>query len=242
VIRCAVVAPHPPLLVPELVTGAAQETEPIRSACVAAVRRLAEITPHWVAVAADPSGPAVLSGVRGTFAGFGVDVPVSLDARATGTPDPDLPLPALIAGWLREQAGAEDVTVHLVPPDLSPADCRTYGTRLASDPAVTGLLVLADGSLRHGDDAPARPDARAAGFEDDIRAALAAPDPAALLNLDPALAAELLVTGRPAWQILAAAALAAPRPWRADLRYSGAPYGVGYHVASWEPADSDAAG
>jgi hypothetical protein len=235
VIRCAVVAPHPPLLVPELVAGARSETEPIRAACVTAVRRLADITPHWVAVAADPSGPGTLADMRGTFRGFGVDVPVALSAGATGTADPDLPLPALIAAWLRGQTGAEDVVVHLVPPDLPAADCRSYGAALAADPTVTGLLVLGDGSLRHGDRAPARPDDRAGPFDDYVATALAAADPAALLALDTALAAELRAAGRPAWQILAGAALADSRAWRADSLYTGAPYGVGYHVAIWEP-------
>ncbi|NUT46012.1 MAG: hypothetical protein HOV94_01655, partial [Saccharothrix sp.] len=92
--RLAVV-PHPPLLVPELVSGAAADTEPVRAACLAAARELAAHAPDWVAVGVDPSGPRVVEGVAGTFRGFGVDVRVSLSADASSV-EADLPLPVLV--------------------------------------------------------------------------------------------------------------------------------------------------
>ncbi|HEX9338326.1 MAG TPA: hypothetical protein VF892_20680, partial [Pseudonocardiaceae bacterium] len=73
--------PHPPLLVPELVGGATAPTEAVRVASVTAARRLSEVAGDWVAVAADPAGPIVIhSSARGSFAGYGVDVPISLAA------------------------------------------------------------------------------------------------------------------------------------------------------------------
>jgi hypothetical protein len=63
-----------------------------------------------------------------------------------------------------------------------------------------------------------------------VVAALAAGDPVRLAALAPGLAAELWVQGLPAWQ--AAATLAGP--WRAEVRYADAPYGVGYVVATWQ--------
>ncbi|GGM62100.1 hypothetical protein GCM10012275_36190 [Longimycelium tulufanense] len=231
----AVVLPHPPLLVPELVTGAATRTETVRAACLGVARWLAEGSRHWVAVAADPSGPRVLDpATRGTFAGFGVDVRVALGA-GTGPADPALPLPALVAGWLRGRAGADEVRVELVRPDLPVADCRRVGERLAAGPDPVGLLVLGDGSARYPDLAPARPDERAPGFDAVVRDALAEADTEALLGLDPGLAAELAVAGRAAWQVLAGAVLADGRAWKGELYYSGAPFGVGYHVAAWQP-------
>jgi hypothetical protein len=77
-------------------------------------------------------------------------------------------------------------------------------------------------------------DPRAASFDDAVARALAEPDPGALLDLDPQLAAELLVAGLPAWQVLAGALRGGS--WCGGLRYSAAPYGVAYHVASWSPA------
>jgi hypothetical protein len=76
-------------------------------------------------------------------------------------------------------------------------------------------------------------DARAEPFDRHVSAALAAGDPAALAGLDVALADELLVQGRAAWQVLAGAA--AGSTWRGQVRYDAAPYGVGYLVATWRP-------
>ncbi|MFD0207308.1 MULTISPECIES: class III extradiol dioxygenase subunit B-like domain-containing protein [Saccharothrix] len=223
-----VVVPHPPLLVPELVSGAAADTEPVRSACLDVARDLASHSPDWVAVGVDPSGPRTVEGVSGTFRGFGVDVRVSLTA-SPGPADPtdDLPLPALIAAWLRERVGARTVRVHLVPPDLPTSDCVALGRRLAGVPAV---LILGDGSHRHGDLAVGRPDDRAGPFDEDVREALATADTAALRALDPGTAAELGAAGRAAWQVAAGI----PGPWRCTRSAFQAPFGVGYHFAVWE--------
>ncbi len=222
--RVAVV-PHPPLLVPELVAGAAAETSSVRAACLAAARELAAHDLDWTAVAADPSAPRTLSDVAGSFRGYGVDVPVSLSGRPSSV-EADLPLPALVAGWLREHAGARTVTVHLVPPDLPTADCVTFGSQLGG----RALLVLGDGSHRHGERAVGRPDDRAEPFDEDVRKALAAADQNALKALDPDLADDLGARGRAAWQVLAGV----PGPWRCTRSEFDAPYGVGYHVAVWE--------
>lgn len=244
VIIRAVVVPHPPLLVPELVGGAIAPTEAVRVASVTAARALAEVAGDWVAVAADPAGPFVVhSQARGSFAGYGVDVPISLasdgDSMSLDSAvDRALPLPALIAGWLRAAAGADRVHVHLVEPDLPAADCAAFGAELASSlagPAPVGLLVLGDGANRHTDRAPARPDDRSADFDRHVRDALAAADPDGLSALDAGLAAELGAMGRAAWQVLAGAARAVGEPWTGKLLYSDAPFGVAYHVAVWEP-------
>ncbi len=226
--RVAVV-PHPPLLVPELVGGAVAETEPVRAACLAGARELASRSAEWVAVGVAPGPVRELSGAGGTFGGFGVDVRIALSDDATGEVDPDLPLPALVAGWLRERVGARSVRVVLVPPDLPADECAALGAGLASAPEGA-LLVLGDGSHRHGERAVGRPDERAAGFDGSVRAALAGADPAALAALDPELARELGAQGRAAWQVLAGV----PGPWRCARSWFDAPFGVGYHLAVWE--------
>jgi hypothetical protein len=222
-----VVVPHPPLLVPELVSGAVAVTEPVRSACLAAARELAAHSPDWVAVGVDPSGPRTVENATGTFRGFGADVRVSLSETPAQHPDPDLPLPAIVAAWLRHQAGARSVRVHPVPPDLPTADCVALGHRLAD---ANALLVLGDGSHRHGEQAVGRPDDRAEPFDEDVRKALATADTTALRALDPTLAAELGAQGRAAWQVAAGV----PKPWRCTRSTFLAPFGVGYHVAVWE--------
>ncbi|GAB3572033.1 class III extradiol dioxygenase subunit B-like domain-containing protein [Amycolatopsis endophytica] len=220
----AVVVPQPPLLLPALSPGANAELEALRAACVRAVRGLAAVTREWVAVGAGDH-ERVIEGVCGTFRGYGADVPVRLSRDAV-TPEV-LPLPALVAGWLREQAGAESVRVHLA--DGDPADCERLGKRLAHG-ECTGLLVLADGSNRHGPKSPGSEDERAPGFDDAIARALENADTAALRALDPALATELGAGGRAPWQALAGTG----DDWRGGLLYSAAPFGVGYHVAVWE--------
>lgn len=238
IVRVAVVA-HPPLLVPELVSGDDPDVRRVRDASLAVATELAAAAPRWVAVGADPTGPRVLDRHQaGTFLGYGVDVVARLSDN-DAQPDPSMPLPALVAGWLRERAGADEVTVRLVTPDLPPTECRTLGERLAAElagPEPVGLLVLGDGSHRHGERAVGRPDPRAAAFDDAVHTALAAADPAGLQALDPALAAELGAAGRASWQVLAGLAGADHRGWKSTDTHLLVPFGVAYHLAVWNPA------
>ena len=230
IVRAAVV-PTPPLLVPELVAGADADVTAVRAACLAVTTRLTSAATHWVAVGAGPAG-VLGPDSAGTFAGFGVDVVVRASAGATGAPDPAMPLSALVTAWLRAQAAAEEVTVHLVPPDLTPDECFALGEHLADTVEPVGLLVAADGSHRHGDRAPGRPDDRAGPFDDAVHDALANADAKALMALDPALAAELGAAGRAPWQVLAG--VLARGEWSADARLM-IPFGVAYHLAVLDP-------
>jgi hypothetical protein len=223
VITHAVVVPHPPLLVPQISPGADPDLAALREACVAAARRLGDA---WLAVGAHTEDLVISSEAAGSFHGYGVDVPVRLSAPR---PQRRLPLPALVAGWLREQAGAASVELHLVGESTGPAVCARLGSRLPES-GRTGLLVLGDGSNRHGPGAPGSADERAPGFDEGVAKALAKADTEALLALDPALCDELGVGGRVPWQVLAGAG----EGWRGELLYSAAPFGVGYHVAVWE--------
>ena len=49
-------------------------------------------------------------------------------------------------------------------------------------------------------------------------------------DLDPALVVELMVGGAEVWRTVAATVTG---PFRAELLYAAAPYGVGYAVATW---------
>ena len=224
------VVPEPPLLVPELATGAATETAALRAACREAARRLAAASESWIAVGADPGGRRTAdSDARGSFIGFGVDVVVGLGPHAAGPVDPTLPLPLLIAGWLR--AGLP-VTVRgeTVAPDTDPGACLALGTELARE--APALLIVGDGAATHTEKAPGYLDARAGPFDDAVAAALAAADPGALAALDPALATDLWAVGRAPWQVLAGATR--DSAWTGELLHSSRPFGVGYHVAVWQ--------
>ena len=100
------------------------------------------------------------------------------------------------------------------------------------------VVVIADGSACHGDDAPGRHDDRAAHFDAALAEALAAgaPDRLALACADRSLASDLLATVDPL-AVLARLTVGRP-PNSAELLYFGAPLGVGYLVASWRWTDS----
>jgi hypothetical protein len=238
------VLPEPPLLVPQLATGAAVETAELRAACLSAAARLGRAARRWVAVGADPGGRRTVEpAARGSFVGFGVDVVVGLDTTATGpggaAADPAFPLPLLIAGWAAERSGARvRIRGELLAPDAPPAECAELGAQLAAEFAAdaepVGLLVVGDGAATHTERAPGHLDERAGPFDAGVAAALRAADPGALAALDPGLARELLVAGRAPWQVLAGAT--AGGRWRGELLHSAAPFGVAYHVAVWTPA------
>lgn len=224
-----VVLPQAPLLVPQLATGATAETADLRSACRAAAARMGATVSEWVAVGADGGGRrTVPADTRGSFVGFGADVVVGLGPDATGPVDAELPLPLLIAGWAAAGTGAR-LRGELVAPDATPAECAALGERLAAEPV--GLLVVGDGSAKHTLKAPGHLDERSGPFDDAVANALRTADPAGLAALDPGLARELWAIGRAPWQVLAGAT--AGHDWTGELLYTGAPYGVGYHVAVW---------
>jgi hypothetical protein len=114
----------------------------------------------------------------------------------------------------------------------APGEANDLGSSLADRSSRVGLLVAGDGSARRGPKAPGYLDDRAAPFDAGVEHALADGRAEALLALDPVLAADLLVAGRAAWQVLAGATQR--RPVRARLDYCADPFGVAYFVARWD--------
>lgn len=94
-----------------------------------------------------------------------------------------------------------------------------------------GLLVLAEGSAHRDLKTSTDLAARAAGFDAMVEKSIVDGDLSPLLAVDPALAAELMVTGFPALRVLACSLPEAAT----DLRYCAAPFGVGYFVATLRP-------
>jgi hypothetical protein len=217
VVSAIAFCPSPPLLVPELAAGAAGELDPLRAACREAVRRLLAGRPGQVIVIGTGSGGGRFPpGSTGTLAGYGVPVTASLPG-APARPGP-LPRPLTLGAWL-----------------LSGADLPCPGVAVDGDmpflPDAPAYLVVGDGSARRTERAPGYVDPRAEPFDAAVAAALAAGDAAALRDLDPALGADLLAAGVPAWRAVGRALDG--RRYEADLLYAAAPYGVGYFVASW---------
>lgn len=219
VLVAAAACPCPPLLVPALASGAAAELDELRACCAAAVAALDDARPDVLYVVAADGGPRARS-----LAPWGVAVAVDV-------PEP-VPLGLLVGGWLT--AGRVRSFVAVDPGDDAGA-CAALGAELAGSAGRVALLAMGDGSARRTERAPGYLDPRAEAYDAELVRALAAADTAALLALDPATAAALMVSGRAPWQVLAGAAAGDGR-WRGQLLYAGAPYGVGYPVASWTPA------
>lgn len=131
-----------------------------------------------------------------------------------GTPAPD-PLPLALA-----------VGAHL----LGDRPHRLWGVPSGPLPESPSYLVVGDGTAKRTLKAPGHLDPRAEAFDAEVVAAVAAGDAARLGALDAALAGELWVQGLDAWHAVAGLA----GPWRAEVLYADAPYGVGYLVAVWQ--------
>jgi hypothetical protein len=235
VVAAAVVA-HPPAIVPHLAQRAAPDLDALRSAADAAVAAVLNSSADVLfAVGSASSTVRFDARAGGTFAPWGL-------ALRVGPPDPagaPLPLSLTVAAWLLERSGAGRGAGFPAPAcryqsislAAGLAECRALGLDLAGSAERVALLVMGDGSARRGEHCPGGPHPEADAFDLGVAAALAAGDAAYLLGIDPALAGELLVAGRPAWQVLAGAVGTAPVA--ATLRYADAPFGVGYFVANW---------
>lgn len=218
-------SPSAPVLVPEL-AGAATEIGPFRAAAVEAAGALPD---QWIAIGVGPA-EQVFTGVRGSFAGYGVDVPVAL------CPPPcpgfaDLPLCALIAGWLRAQANPDaTVAVRVHAADLDSGEAVARGRTLRDEidriEGPVGVLVVADGATTLTESAPGGFDPHDSVVQAALDDALSNGDAAALAGLPAG------IEGRVAYQVLAG--LAVPGPVSARELARGAPYGVGYFAGVWE--------
>lgn len=234
----AVLCPSPPLLAREL-TGRALVLPELRDACAAAVARLVKADTDVIAVVGAGEETA-------TWESAGrMDMPAyaPLLSPHPGPPGqsglPALPLALGLGALLLDNAGYAGPRLLQAVGDSEPAPaCLRLGAALAAVAPRVGLLVVGDGSARRGPSAPGHLDERAAPFDAEVARAISAGDMAALAAIDPALARELMATGRAAWQVLAGALSPPPQagPPSAEILYADDPFGVAYLVAVMEPA------
>lgn len=222
------IVPSAPVMVPRLAGAAAAELNDMREGVLAAAAALPD---RWVAVGAGPHDALVDASQVGTFAGYGAHERVTL-SPGDGASPVDLPLCALIAGWIRGQAQpTATAQVRVYPSGLDSGEAIEHGRRLraeldARDEPV-GVLVVADGANTLTPPAPGGYDPDSIAVQEALDDALAGGDGAALHGLPDG------VVGRVAYQVLAG--LAEPAPRSAEELYRGAPYGVGYFVGLWTP-------
>ena len=106
--------------------------------------------------------------------------------------------------------------------------------RSTTDESPTGpVLVVANGSARRGEKAPGYLDERSFAFDAAIAAALRAPDPGALGELDPVLGEELLAGNV---EGLRALGRVLTPGHSATMDYEDDPFGVRYWVMRWSCA------
>ncbi|MCX4819801.1 class III extradiol dioxygenase subunit B-like domain-containing protein [Streptomyces sp. NBC_01142] len=226
----AAMCPCPPLLVPEVASGAAAELDSLRAACDEALRTVLAAGPDLIAVVGTGASTAVHEqGTPGSFRPYGVDLDVRL---GLGDAAGELPLSLTVGAWLLERAGWTGAVRGLEVPDGNdwPANGE-HGVHVSEWAPRLGMLVMGDGSARRSLKAPGYLDDRAEALDAEIAAALANNDSDGFFpDLDATTARELMVSGRSPWQVLCGAAR---EDFRCRLLYEDAPYGVGYFVATW---------
>lgn len=241
------VCPHPPLLIPAALGGAAAQPpaalRAVAGACDVAVHALVAAKPDLIAVVGGgPADREYEAGAAGSLHDFGVPV-------ALGEGEPVLPLSLTVGRWLLEGAGiaAEpggqgqgrqpEVLLQAVDRRAPAADCLKLGVLIAERAPRVAVLAMGDASARRARDTEGAADPEAQEYDDEVAEALAAADARWIGRLDPRLDDELLVAGRAAWQVLAGAAIG--RRLDGRLLCLAMPYGVTYLVASWGEARVD---
>ncbi|MGV0579807.1 hypothetical protein ABQF17_17370 [Mycolicibacterium elephantis] len=220
------IVPSAPVMVPQLAAGAAAELADLRQAAITAAGALPT---RWIGVGVDRADAVVAPHRPGTFAGYGVDVRVTLAPDVDGEPA-WLPLCGLITGWLRGQANPDaraEVRVYAEDLGVDAALDRGRALRAEIDAATepVGVLVVADGAHTLTPSAPGGYDPDSLPVQAALDDALAGGDAAALARLPDG------IVGRVGLQVLAG--LVEPGPATATELYRGAPYGVGYFVGVW---------
>ncbi|WP_055401690.1 MULTISPECIES: hypothetical protein [unclassified Mycobacterium] len=223
------IVPSTPLLVPELAGAAAAEVTDLAAAVLAAA---AFLPARWAVVGTGERDQLWGPDTAGTFAGFGADVGVRLSPRAHPEPPAELPVCALLAGWVRGRVRPDATAeARIYPAGLDAGTALARGRDLRAEidraPEPIGVLVVADGANTLTPAAPGGYDPANADAQLALDDALATGDIAALTRLP------RQILGRVAFQVLAG--LAEPGPRSAKELYRGAPYGVGYFAGAWQP-------
>lgn len=213
------------MLFPEVAQGAAPDLAALREACDRAVAGLGACEADLLyVVGRGPEERHYGRDAGGDLRDFGADVRVG--------PEPAvLDLAATTGRWLAEGSGLSPDGYLEVSSKTAPERALELGAALAAAGDRVALLVMGDGSARRTEHSPGYVDERAIPYDDALADALGKADTAHLAGLDPESARELMVAGRPAWQVLAGAA--GESPLTGDLLAYEAPYGVGYFVAAW---------
>jgi hypothetical protein len=226
VLTAVAIIPSAPVLVPALAGTAADEVADLRDAVL---RAAAALPDRWVAIGVGAADVRIGAAAAGTFAGYGVDVPVALSPGTFAVEH--LPLCALMTGWVRGQVSpgalaevrCQDATVD---DDTAVAIGRSLRAELDAAAEPVGVLIVADGCHTLTPSAPGGYAPQDVAVQQALDDALGRGDVSALTGQPSS------VVGRVAFGVLAG--LAGPAPHSAKEFYRGAPYGVGYFAGVWQ--------
>jgi hypothetical protein len=222
--------PSTPLLLEELSVDADEALEHLRLSSLTAVQAVIETDPQVVLItcAGDATG-AFRSPVSSSFAGFGVNIEVSIPIATAGV---QVPWTAGIALHLLNQAGYDgEVAVVTV----AKSDIELATTLLAApikSASRCALIVVADGSAGRSLKAPGYLIDGAEEFDTRVVQAIATADTRALEGLDVLEGDRVQAGGVGVWKAVGAAVQGDFAP---QLLLDEAPLGVGYFVATWLP-------
>jgi hypothetical protein len=247
VLITAAVVPGPPAFVVELMGSAAHELDDLRQATdlvvsralsdlltvLAGSRSVGSASVQLVVVG--PGQPTEFNGAGPvSFASFGRDV--VLPALVDGQPvERGLPTPMMVARYL----ASRDIATHPEHAELwasarwittSGPAAKALGEQLGAHGTGLGLILVTDGAACHGPKAPRAQDTRAKAYDEEVCAALASGQRSRLAQIDADLGDELGATGSQVWPVLVGAA---GSDRIGEVLWAGAPYGVGWAVASW---------
>ena len=236
----AALVPHPPLLIPSVAAGAADELDELRDACREALDVLQQSRPDLLVVVGggDGDGAGIAHpGARGSMRPFGVDVDVALPGIPTGLEPASgdigaLPLSLTIAAWLLEQCGwSPPLLARAISPATSSQQAAHLGMAISGYAPRVALLAVGDGSAALSRKAPGYLVPGAGEWQQLVNTAFAEGDREALLALSDVDAQHFVASGRPVWQLMAGGfGDSAPESTvHADI----APYGVSCLVVTW---------
>jgi hypothetical protein len=233
----AAVLPHPPLLLPEVASGAAQELASVRQACSKALEALRNANPdRLVVIGNGPVSHDFGRSVRGSMRGFGVEREVcwpGSESTERWGDSPELPLSLMVGAWLLVENSWPTPAVQFqsVSAGTSPGQASALAATVATSSPRVALVVMGDGSAALTAKAPRYLVPGASQWQTQLTKAIATADREALQALTGAEAEAVHAGGVAAWWVLAASA--ADGQWTGELMADSAPYGVGYTVATW---------
>ena len=217
------IVPAAPLLVPGVSATLPDGVGPVRGAVDGVIAGLPDADVTVVVAASAPAG--AYRADAASLAGFGRP-DLARPLPPIGPQGHRGPLPPALAVLALLARDAVPLLPFAVDPDVTAGQLTAHGAALASDSRRVVVIAAGDCSAALEERSPRYAIDGAVTWDEEIVAAVAAEDPAALARLGPDEARRVAALG---WAPMVVARAALGRPFR--VRHYSAPCGVGYLVA-----------